>query len=115
MRLEKILLGLLGDRTAWPTAGASSAARMAVERFSLEHVAAVHEELYLAACEAPRPSGAPAGAATSCTPARPAPVQGPAPDIQRWRGTAPTEDFNAVSTILQQELRGERAPAGGAR
>ena len=34
---------------------------------------------------------------------------------QRWRGTAPTQDFNAVSTILQQELRGERAPAGGAR
>ena len=113
MRLEKILLGLLGDRTSWPRL-AEFGRTMAVERFSLEHVAAVHERLYLAACEAPRP-----------------PVPRLAGDVlhtgagllrykvqrryQHWRGTAPTQDFNAVSTILQQELRGERAPAGGAR
>jgi len=113
MRLEKILLGLLGDRTGWLRL-AEFGRTMAVERFSLEHVAAVHERLYLAACEAPRPR-----------------VPRLAGDVlhtgagllrykvqrryQRWRGTAPTQDFNAVNTILQQELRGERAPAGGAR
>jgi glycosyltransferase involved in cell wall biosynthesis len=113
MRLEKILLGLLDDRTAWPQL-AEFGRTMAVERFSLEHVAAVHEELYQAACEAARPSRArlAGDALHSAAGLLQYKVQR---RYQRWRGTAPTEDFNAVSTILQQELRGERAPAGGTR
>lgn len=113
MRLEKILLGLLGDRTAWPRL-AKFGRTMAVERFSLEHVAAVHEGLYQAACAAARPSGARLAGDALHTGASLLRYKAQR-RYQRWRGTAPTEDFNAVSTILQQELRGERAPAGGAR
>ena len=113
MRLEKILLGLLGDRTAWPQL-AEFGRTMAVERFSLEHVAAVHEQLYQAACEAARPSRARLAGDALHTGAGLLQYKVHR-RYQRWRGTAPTEDFNAVGTILQQELRGERAPAGGAR
>jgi glycosyltransferase involved in cell wall biosynthesis len=113
MRLEKILLGLLGDRTTWPRL-AEFGRTMAVERFSLEHVAAVHEGLYQAACEAARPSRARLAGDALHTGAGLLRYKVQR-RYQRWRGTAPTEDFNAVGTILQQELRGERAPAGGAR
>jgi glycosyltransferase involved in cell wall biosynthesis len=113
MRLEKILLGLLGDRTAWQRL-AEFGRTMAVERFSLEHVAAVHEQLYQAACTAARPSRARLAGDALHTGAGLLQYKVHR-RYQRWRGTAPTEDFNAVGTILQQELRGERAPAGGAR
>ena len=55
-RLEKILGGLLGDRAAWPKLG-DYGRKLILERFSLDHAAAMHEELYLAARESPdRPS-----------------------------------------------------------
>jgi hypothetical protein len=87
---------------------------MAVERFSLEHVAAVHEEIYLAAREAPPPSKAllARDSARSATGLVKYKIHR---RFQKLRGTAPVDDFNAVSAILRQELRGERAPAGGAR
>jgi len=104
-RLEKILSGLLGDRTAWPKLG-DYGRKLIIERFSLDHAAAMHEQLYLAARE---------------TPARP-PAPGLAADIlrssallatykvhrkfQRWRGTGQVDDFNAISTILRQEVPG---------
>ena len=105
MRLEKILLGLLDDRTAWPRLG-KYGRTTAVERFSLEHVAAVHEEIYLAACGALPPSKAllardsvrsSAGLVKYKVHRR----------FQKLRGTAPVDDFNAVSAILRQEVRGE--------
>ena len=83
---------------------------MAVERFSLEHAAAVHEQLYQAACAAARPSAARlagdalrsgAGLFTYKVHRK----------FQRWRGTAPTEDFNTVGTIL----RGATGRAGPGR
>ena len=106
MRLEKILLGLLDDRTAWPRLG-KYGRTTAVERFSLEHVAAVHEEIYLAACGALPPSKAllardsvrsSAGLVKYKVHRR----------FQKLRGTAPVNDFNAVSAILvATEVRGE--------
>ena len=112
-RIEKILLGLLDDRAAWPKLG-DYGRTMAVERFSLEHVAAVHEEIYLAAREAPPPSKA-LLARDSARSAMGLVTYKIHRRFQKLRGSAPVDDFNAVGAILRQELRGERAPAGGAQ
>jgi hypothetical protein len=85
MRIEKILLGLLDDRTAWPRLG-DYGRTTAVERFSLEHVAAVHERIYLAARQAPPPSKAllARDSASGCGPGQ---VQDPPqiPEAARYR------------------------------
>jgi glycosyltransferase involved in cell wall biosynthesis len=110
IRLEKILRGLLDDRAAWPRLG-EYGRKMAVERFSLEHAAAVHEEIYLAARESPPPSAARladdtlrsgAGLFTYKVNCK----------FQKWRGSAPVEDFNTVSAIRRQEVPGEFHSAG---
>ena len=113
MRLEKILLQLLDDRTTWPKLG-EYGRTMAVGRFSLEHAAAVHEEIYLAARAAPPPPKA-LLARDSARSAAGLLKYKIHRKYQKFRGTAPVDDFNAVSAILRQELRGERAPAGSAR
>jgi len=110
IRLEKILRGLLDDRAAWPRLG-EYGRQMAVERCSLEHAAAVHEEIYLAARQSPPPSAARlagdslrsgAGLFTYKVHWK----------FQKWRGTAPVEDFNTVRAIRRQEVPGEFHSAG---
>jgi hypothetical protein len=106
VRLQKILGGLLGDRTAWPGLG-DYGRKLIVERFSLDHAAARHEQLYLAARESPdRPSAPRLGGDILRSGALLATYKVHR-KFQRWRGTAPVDDFNAVSTILRQEVPGE--------
>jgi glycosyltransferase involved in cell wall biosynthesis len=108
-RLKKILLELLGDRTAWPGL-AEFGRKLAVERFSLDHAATVHEKLYAEACAAPRP---PATRVARDV------LRGSASlarykvhrKYQRWRGTAPVDDFNALTTIIGQESSGAASTA----
>jgi hypothetical protein len=105
-RLEKILSGLLVDRAAWPKLGGYGR-KLILERFSLDHVAAMHEQLYLAARESPdRPSAPRLGGDILRSGALLATYKVHR-KFQRWRGTAPVDDFNAVSTILRQEVPGE--------
>ena len=105
-RLEKILSGLLGDRTAWPKLGGYGC-KLVVERFSLDHAAAIHEQLYLAAREAPARPPAPRLAADILRSSALLATYKVHRKFQRWRGTAPVEDFNTVSTILRQEVPGD--------
>jgi glycosyltransferase involved in cell wall biosynthesis len=105
-RLEKILSGLLVDRAAWPKLGGYGR-KLILERFSLDHAAAMHEQLYLAARESPgRPSAPRLGGDILRSGALLATYKVHR-KFQRWRGTAPVDDFNAVSTILRQEVPGE--------
>lgn len=102
--LKEILLGLLGEPATWPALG-EFGRTVAVDRFSLEHNATVHEKLYQSICEAPRPAASRLARDV---------VRGSASlarykvhrKYQRWRGTAPVDDFNSVTTIIRQEARG---------
>jgi glycosyltransferase involved in cell wall biosynthesis len=111
LRLEKLLLGLVEDRASWPRLG-EFGRQLAVERFSLDRAATVHEELYQAARESTqRPS---AGHLAGDV------LRGSAGLVkykvhrkyQRWRGTAPVDDFNAIGAILREEARSAAHPAG---
>ena len=111
MRLEKILLGLLDDRTAWPRLGRYGRTT-AVERFSLEHVAAVHEEIYLAACEALPPSKALLARDSVPVERGPGQVQGPPkiPEAARHRAGRRLQRRQCDSSRVgerRQEVRGE--------
>jgi glycosyltransferase involved in cell wall biosynthesis len=107
IRLEKIVRGLLDDRAAWPRLG-EYGRQLAVERFSLEHAAAVHEQIYLAARESPPPSAARVAGDTLRSGAGLFTYKVHW-KFQKWRGTAPVEDFNAVSAIRRQEVPGEHS------
>ena len=102
MRIEKILLGLLDDRTAWPRLGEYGRAT-AVERFSLEHVAAVHEEIYLAARQAPPASKALLARDSARSGCGPGQVQDP-PEI-------PEAARDSAGRRLQRRQRDSRAGA----
>ena len=93
-------------------ANARSSGKVVV-RFSLEHVAAMHDQIYLAAREAPPLPRAllALGSARSASGLVRYRVHR---KFQKLRGTAPIDESNAISAILRQELRGER-PLRGVR
>jgi glycosyltransferase involved in cell wall biosynthesis len=94
-RLAGILRTLLADPGIWTKLG-QYGRRLVVERFSLDHAAAVQEEVYVSTTDAANRPGAARLAADAAWTGQGALRHKARRRVQRWRGTVAIEDFNVT-------------------
>lgn len=101
-RMAGILRTLLDDRATWARLGEYGRG-LVVERYSLEHAAAVQEEVYASVSDAAnRPSAARLAASAART-ANGAFWHKAKRRWHRWRGTVAIEDFNVIPQVRRAQ------------
>jgi len=96
-RLAGILRTLLPDPATWARLG-DYGRRLVVERFSLDHAAALQEEVYVSMTDKANRPGAARLAAEAAWTGQGALRHKAKRRVQRWRGTVAIEDFNLATS-----------------